>query len=295
MITLPKDWKIYSNSIRDRCRDLIEYKIWAGIDLIKFEAWRQNFKSDKEKYFSACILDALIYRSNSQTFSLINQMLFKNLNNTFRILGKTELQNFPHCIREVSHDPLVRLVPAITRHSPVTKSSNEILRFMKRHFQVCEQWIVNPWNIQDEIKKGIETFIFFDDFLGTGNQFEDVILDSSLNRFLNSSKIIYAPLVAHETGISYLKLQYPNLSIIYTEELKISSHSFFCNYFRDEQDNAKVFYLDMLAQRGINYGSGNQFGYCDMELTFAFEHAAPDNSLHVLHTRHPNWSPLFNR
>lgn len=138
MISLPKDWKIYSNAIRDRCRDLIEYKIWGGIDLIKFEAWRHNFKTDEEKYFSACVLDSLIYRSNSQTYSLINQMLYKNLNNTFRLLGESHLQNFPNCIIQTSIDPKVRLVPAITRHSPVTKSSNEILRFMKRHFHISE-------------------------------------------------------------------------------------------------------------------------------------------------------------
>ena len=51
----------------------------------------------------------------------------------------------------------------------------------------------------------------------------------------------------------------------------------------------------MLGKRGITPGIGNQYGYGDMELTFAFEHAAPDNSLQVLHERHDNWVPLFNR
>ena len=81
MITLPKDWKIYSNSIRDRCRDLIEHKIWSGIDKNQFEKWRCNFKTDHEKYFAACILDSLIYRSNQQTYSLINQLIYRNINN----------------------------------------------------------------------------------------------------------------------------------------------------------------------------------------------------------------------
>lgn len=147
----------------------------------------------------------------------------------------------------------------------------------------------------DEIKKGVNTFIFFDDFLGSGNQFEDVIIDSYLTSILKDNKIIYAPLVAHEVGIIFLKTNYPNLNVTYSEKLNETSHSFFSNYFQNEQSEAKAFYLNMLAQRGIIYGEGNQYGYCDMELTFAFEHAAPDNSLQVLHQRHDNWVALFNR
>jgi len=295
MITLPKDWKIYSNSIRDRCRDLIEYKIWAGIDLIKFDAWRNNFKTNEEKYFSACVLDSLIYRSNSQTYSLIHQILYKNLNNLFRILGEPDLQNFSECLVDRRNDPLVRLVPAITLYHPPTKSSNAILRFMKRHFRIWENWIVNPWNIEEEIKKGVKAFIFLDDFLGTGHQFQEVITDSNLEDIIKSNLIVYAPLAAHTQGISFLNTNYPKLNITYSEKLEKISHSFFNNYFQDEQSEAKSFYIDMLAQRGITHGIGNQYGYGDMELTFAFEHAAPDNSLQVLHERHDNWVPLFNR
>ena len=70
MITLPKEWKTYADAIKDRCRDLIEYKIWSGLDLMQFDTWRQNFITDEEKYFSSCLLDSLIYRSNPQTFQL---------------------------------------------------------------------------------------------------------------------------------------------------------------------------------------------------------------------------------
>ena len=295
MITLPKEWKIYSNSIRDRCRDLIEYKIWGGIDLIKFDAWRHNFKTDEEKYFSACVLDSLIYRSNSQTYSLINQMLYKNLNNMFRILGEPDMQNFPACLEDRKNDPLVRLVSAITSYHPPTKSSIEILRFMKRHFRVCENWIINPLNIEAEIKNGVRAFIFIDDFLGTGHQFEDVIRNSNLSDVIEKNLIVYAPLTAHTEGISFLNTNYPQLKITYSEKLEKTSHSFFSNYFEHEQNDAKEFYLDMMAKRGIIYGKGHQYGYGDLELTFAFEHAAPDNSLQVLHERHDNWVPLFNR
>ena len=213
----------------------------------------------------------------------------------FRILGETDLQNFPACLIDRSNDPLVRLVPAITSYHPPTKSSTEILRFMKRHFRVWENWIVNPWNIEAEIKKGVRAFIFIDDFLGTGQQFVEVITDSSLEDIIKTSLIAYAPLTAHSQGIEHLNTNFPQLKMTYSEKLSKNAHSFFSNFFKDEQDEAKAFYLDMLSQRGINYEAGNQFGWGDMELTFAFEHAAPDNSLQLIHLRHSNCDPLFNR
>lgn len=295
MITLPKDWKIYSNSIRDRCRDLIEHKIWSGIDKNQFEKWRCNFKTEYEKYFAACILDSLIYRSNQQTYSLINQLIYRNINNLFRQLGRPDLENFPRCLISNTTDPLIRLVPAITSYSPVTKSSNEILRFMKRHFLISEDWIANPWKIKEEISKGVNVFIFIDDFLGTGHQFQEVIDDSDLSGLLKSNIILYAPLVAHTEGILFLEKLYQDLQIVYSERLDRKCHSFFSNYFSEEQKEAKAFYIEMLETRGIVLGADNQFGYGNLELTFAFEHAAPDNSLQVLHRRHDNWSPLFNR
>jgi hypothetical protein len=296
MITLPKDWKTYYDLIRDRCKDLIDFKIWGGIDTNQFDLWRKNFVTDSEKYFSACIMDSLIYRSNEQTFSLINQLLFRDINNHFRIQGKIEFQNFPENLMETKTDPLVRLVPAIQDYDPVTKSSNEVLRFMKRHFQINENWIINPWNIKDNLNKGVKVFIFIDDFLGTGNQFDEICIFNSLHSILKDCKnIIYAPLVAHESGIDYLKKEYPNLHIVCVEKLDFKNHSFFNHYFKSEVDEAKDFYIEMLKNRDINLEFNELYGFGNLELTFSFEHAAPDNSLHLLHYRSPKWSPLFNR
>ncbi len=294
MITLDKDWQIYANQVRDRCRDLISQGIWGGIDIIQLETWRRNFNTDEEKYFAACILDATIYRSNEQTFALIEQLLGKNLNNLFRLLRAPHLQNFPFNLRDPYTDPKVRLVSAVRSTDPVTKSSNEILRFMKRYFLVSERWIVNPWNIPDLIDDDVHAFIFIDDFLGTGQQFHDIIMLEKLSPLLSKVAFIYAPLVAHEHGISFLKKTFPRLHVTYTEKLTKQHHSFFKNYFPKEEEAAKRFYLEMLGKRNIILIPTQSYGYGNLEITFAFEHAAPDNSLHILHKRHPELNPLFN-
>ena len=295
MIELPNNWQTYTDSVKTRCFDLIDYKIWNGLNKYKLQAWLRNFKTEEEKFFSAKVLDSLIYRSNAQTFSLIHQLLFRNLNNLFRSLCIPDLQNFPLCLCDHNVDPLVRFIPVITRFDPVTKSSNEVLRFMKRYFHISECWISNPWNINRHIADGIKAIIFIDDFLGTGKQFDDVCINENLKDVIDKSLIIYAPLVAHESGISFLLNEYPKLKITFTEKLEYRLNSFFLNYFPENPENAKTFYDTMLKNRYIEFGSDNKYGYGNLELTYAFEHASPDNSLAILHLRHDNWNQLFNR
>lgn len=294
-ITLPKDWKVYENNIRDRCKHLIEHRIWNGIDIHRLNTWKQNFKSEEERYLAACLLDSLIYRPNEQTFSMIQNLLTQNLNNAFRFYKELESIRLPDDLMGRYKDPSIRLVSAIKKNDPVTKSSNEILRFMKRHFMISEKWIINPWNIKEEFSKGVKAVVFIDDFLGTGDQFDEIIKDSELEEAINTNHVFYAPLVAHQKGIDKLKTEYPKLRLIYTERLTLKFHSFFENYFPEEASFAKVAYLSMFASRGWLFDSGAQFGYGDLEITYAFQHAAPDNSLQAFTFRERNWIPLFDR
>jgi hypothetical protein len=295
ILPLPKHWSTYYNSIRDRCQSLIDLKIWSGIDINSLNAWKKNFKSDEEKYFSACILDSLIYRSNDQTYSLIHQLLYKNLNNLLRSEGIQSLTKFPLNIQTVNPDPLVRFVPVMTSEDPVTKSSYEILRFMKRFFSIKECWIINPSEIERCLSQGVKTVVFIDDFLGTGKQFDEICIYANIYDLIKKSNIVYAPLVAHEDGISYLKTIHPNLKITCVEMLTSKNHSFFKNYFPSCEEEAKMFYVDLMKNRNLEFDPVEPFGYGNMELTYSFEHSSPDNSLQILNKSSDNWKPLFNR
>jgi hypothetical protein len=229
MITLPKDWKIYKHAIIDRCRDLIDLKLWNGITHNKLDVWLRNFNTEEEKYFSACILDSIVYRCNAQTYSLIHQLLYKNINNVFRLSEQLELQCFPDNMISNQIDPLVRFVPVITKYDPGTKSANEILRFMKRHFYISEEWIIPPWEIYNHLSQGVKAFIFIDDFLGTGSQFDDICIYENLLPIINKDLVVYAPLVAHEVGVNFLKTNYINLKITCAEYMSKDHNSFFTN------------------------------------------------------------------
>ena len=230
--SLPQGAHAYIREITERCEELINIGIWSGIDVQRLQRWLNNFKTEQEEYFAACILDNLIYRSNDQTKSLLKQLFQRTLPDLTRLnvspVGtiydweerlKKSLINLPV-------NPEIRLVTAAGITDPPTKSTHEIARFIKRFLRVDERWIINSWEIIENVRRGVKIFIFIDDFLGTGTQFEGLINDGGLNHVLSEAYFAYLPLAAHVQGIRYLERNFPSLHVSATEIL-CESHGVF--------------------------------------------------------------------
>ena len=52
-------------------------------------------------------------------------------------------------------------------------------------------------DIRSNIKKGVRTFVFIDDFLGTGDQFIEFVEHEGLSSIIETNYTAYLPLVAH--------------------------------------------------------------------------------------------------
>jgi hypothetical protein len=301
---MPNDGLTYIQEISARCRNLIDRDVWRDLDLARFRRWIANFQTNEEKYFAACLLDALMYRSQDQTIALIKHMLQRTLPDLTRLDPPSSVLladwNAALSTSSSAGDPGVRFVTAVKQSDPPTKSAHHVGRLLKRHFRVSEHWIIKAWDIGDHFAHGVRTFIFIDDFLGTGEQFE---------QFYNAEKIgsytdiyaAYLPLVAHTRGIQLLKNRLPKVRVK-SVELLTDSHAFFnseSKFFADGVNTpglARDFYYELLKNRGIRIPDENRCGFGGLELTYVFEHAAPDNCLPILWWRHSSkWTPLFDR
>ena len=301
---LPRDGLTYTQEIFARCRNLIDRDIWRDLELSRFRRWIANFKTNEEKYFAACVLDALMYRSQDQTLALIKQMLQRTLPDLMR----SDPPGFPmpsdwrvalSTPGRVA-DPGVRLVTAVTQSDPPTKSAHHVGRLLKRHFRVSEEWIIKAWEIGEHVARGIRTFVFIDDFLGTGDQFEKFYNEEAIHSHPNIYAA-YVPLVAHISGVSHLNRQLPVVRVRSVEVLT-DAHALFSpvsKYFDDGVNgpgSARDFYYSLLQDRGIDLKDPHRGGFGGLELAYIFEHAAPDNCLPILWWRHsPQWIPLFDR
>jgi hypothetical protein len=260
----------------------------------------KNFTTDEEKYFAACVLDSLIYRSKSQTIALIRQLFQRALPDLTRLdpspMGHIEdWQELLHA-QSPKGDPGIRLVAAVTSEDPPGKSAHVVARYMMQDLSIPKRWVIKPWEISQHVNAGINIFIFVDDFLGTGDQFETMVDKEQISSFFSTKFVIYAPLVAHAKGIGRLRSRYKDLRICPVELLDDTYGLFHSDStVFDDQTNtpssAKKFYYSLLKRKGMTAPDRRGFGH--LELAYAFEHATPDNCLPILWWREDTWHPLF--
>jgi hypothetical protein len=297
---LPTDGSIYADSIFTRCRELIGYDLWSGLQRHRLDAWITNFRTPEERYLAARVLDSLIYRSDAQTISLMRQLFSRVLPDCAR-----EHRLSPHlqgCYLTLrgTGDPRVRIVPVIPPNSPPTKSGPTIARHLKRALRFNDDWIIYPHDVPGQLGNA-DVFVFVDDFLGTGTQFNDFLADTGLAAYVSSCCFIYGSLAAHTLGMSNLRIAFPDLHVATVEKLD-DSHALFHDTggsFPDELNScetAKQFYYDLLDDRGLHIVGPDRRGFGHFEIAYAFEHAVPDNSLPILWwDESSQWRPLFDR
>jgi hypothetical protein len=301
---IPKDGEIFTDNILERCQDLISTGIWNGITGSQLRIWLNNFVTDEEKYFSACILDKLIYRSNQHTVAMMEhslQRVLPDLARTYNLFFEredcwiNELRKHPK-----SNQSDIRLVPVIRSFDSPSKSAPLIARMYRHYMNVNESWIIWPEDINNACRKGIDTFVFIDDFLGTGTQFTRFAHYYDIQNKLNDRCAIYAPFVAHQAGIDKLNKELPWLKACSVELLN-EAYSLFHgkdNLFSDDyndREDAFIFYLDLISSRMPELHKNDQFGFGGLSLTYVFEHATSNNCIPLLWYNSGNWKSLFQR
>ena len=294
---LPENHETYVRIIKQRCEDLIDGQIWNGIHLQRLDGWLSNFETPVEKYFSARLLDLLIYRSDSQTQALIMQSFTKILPEASRVLHLGNVDWID--LLSQRKDPGVRLVPVIKSDDRPTKSGLLVLRLIKRHLHLNESWMIWPWQIEKSISKGIKTFIFIDDFLGTGLQF-DKFFKPMITSKHEKVNFIYIPLVGFERGIEKIQNK-GNISFLKPAELLNDQHCLFSEkstLLHDQHNGCKdltVFYVNFLIKKGLDRLGRKAFGYAKLGMAFSFEHATPNATLPIFWINHTGFKSLFDR
>src|SRR5208283_2651297 len=76
---VPQHGLSYPSQITSRCLDLIDRGIWGGLKPVRLRRWMKNFATDEERYLAACLLDALIYRSDDLTTALLVHLFLRSL------------------------------------------------------------------------------------------------------------------------------------------------------------------------------------------------------------------------
>jgi hypothetical protein len=263
-----------------------------------------NFSTPTEKYFAATILDALIYRSEKQTIALMESLFQRTLPDLLRKHPPTTpaLTPWIDCLRRSSilSPPPICLVPVIKATDSPAKSGPALCRLYRRHLGLNQAWMIWPWQISQYRTFGIEQFLFIDDFLGTGEQFCGFAKHFDLPTNLKGCYAVYGPLVAHSDGITAITKLLPGMHVAAVEVID-QSYSLFSDKSRWFQDStnspalACAFYDDLVKRASLPLRPEDLRGFGNLSLTYAFNHATPDNCLPLLWCEGANWRPLLDR
>jgi hypothetical protein len=299
---VPADGEIFAIDIVERCEALIQTGIWAGLDVLRLRSWLSNFHTPEERFFAACVLDALIFRSEKQTLALMQHLLTKSLVSVLsaQAAGHSSGGNLIRSLRHPSTARTLRFVPVIRDDDPPTKSGIVLARMYRRHFGVRDELFTWPWRIGTRGEKR-RVYVFLDDFLGTGTQFLKFAARFRLRERLAASVAVYAPLVAHQKGLSALSASWPQLHVC-PVELLTDRHSMFAAkspWFEDGVNTpvgAEQFYNELLDRRGlVPRKPSRRTGYGALGLVYGFDHGTPNNCLPILWRRTSSWHPLLER
>ena len=295
----PRHASLFVDNTRERCLALIATGIWSGITRTDFLAWTNNFQGPDEQYFAACLLDALIYRSTRQTNALCYQLLQRALPDLCRenhILHHADQEHWSG-IRDLTSHPEIRLVSVVRDSDSPATSGPLVTRLFRETIRIDDELLIWPRELIPAIERGASCLVFLDDFLGTGAQFFEFAIQYDLQALSDAATLIYAPLVAHADGIEYLRGLLPTLYVCAAEHLDADHHIFSENSspFEDGTNTvqtAREFYQALLSRRRIAIPEAVTEGFGGLGLTYAFEHAVPDNSIPIFRT-HSSWHPLF--
>lgn len=296
---LPENAGTFVEAVKADTRRLVDLGIW-DIPTQRVETWFRQFHTEVDQFFGACLTDQVLFRSPKQFDALLKAL--------FRGLVQCQINPNLHDLSlaedlSMVADPRVRLVPVIREDDPPTKSGLLVLRRLQRLLGVKNEWLKWPWQAAEEAKSRDDLIIIFvDDFLGTGRQFTRFYGQWNFSDMSPSTRVIYAPAVAHVEGIKNIKEKFPKIETI-SAELLDERHSFFSEDVwrrlgqgQVSPDDARVWHDSFVKARNISLKSVKATGVGELALTFAFAHATPNNSLPMLWvTQEGGWQGLLER
>lgn len=287
----------YFSKIRQYARQQIDQKIWDSISSTDLDNWISNFKSTEEKLLSAILLDALIPRSAAQTTSILTSAIERALPHAIYSNPQDVFDgiNFLEKLKSKNISGDIRIVPVIRNIDPPTKSGPSIARLFKRQLGINEKYMIWPWLIDEKIKEGVETFVFIDDVLATGQQASEFFESHKINQYDSKVTFSYIPLLAHSRGLERIRNEFPNIKICAVEKITPEDSLFNSEKFKKISDLEDLYMSVAEKHQSERFLKKMAKGYDGLALTFSYYHATPNATLPLYWYESDDFSPLVKR
>ena len=297
-----------TKEIIDRMKTFREMLLLPKPKDLDFENWLENFQQQDEKEIAARILKHFIYFSDD----LIDQMLRAVVGRC----GYYFTQNDPKWNHNSFKNECWYSFVQGENPDDATDSGYIFTRKLREVLNISDSRIIKFEALFKKLEDNTcapQNVILVDDFVGSGAQTDEawnVHSLGSLNMTLNelqsrfNHRIIYAPLVVNDMGLSRIKRCCYNLHLEYIYHLSSEYNLFNVDglCWSGDQDLYKRF-LIMLSriakEQKIPITGGNHVndmqGFGQQGLTLAFHHGIPDACPAFFYWNTATWKPLKQR
>ncbi|MCX7553076.1 hypothetical protein OS175_04235 [Marinicella sp. S1101] len=293
-----EDQLLFNSSVLNKTGDYCARGIWPKQSKLRYKSWINNF-SQEEKYFAACILDSLIFRSNEQMVSQLDHMLDVLLPSLLyefdpeiglgfeRLDLKTKKKN--NKVPLIFHAPI----------SGTTDSGHTVLTRLRKQCHVAENYFVNQPKIYASQKYDYSILgdssilVLLDDFCGTGSQFIKYAKAYNLEEASKTIKIFFIPLIGHEQGCQEIEKEFPEIKVKPIETIS-DQHNFFLKF--DEPEKVIEEYYRKLVSAKTKLRKETAIGEYDLKICLVFEENVPNNTLAIIRYKPDDdqWNSLLD-
>lgn len=296
------EWK---DTVKKKIRYMTNH-VWDGISYTDVEKFISNF-SPKEQVVGWVLLDMLIYYSNEQEESIISNLM--------RLLKRDIWLKESMEKRELSSNDIKNEFTEIYKtmcfvpvdESDIASSSFSLTSQFKKSEDVSRQVkYIRLADVPLMIALQKKYFVFYDDIIGTGNQFKtfwEKPIYGDNNRISISDLVkknpdkcfYYLVLGGCQDGIDLLKEEIPNLNIIVSEFFPKSADIFSeQNEYWELNPDKKDIVLNYVSEKEKELNLKNSFS---KNLPVLFQHGRAPNTALSLYwsTKSNNWKELYKR
>ncbi|MEL4277242.1 hypothetical protein AAEH77_11960 [Shewanella xiamenensis] len=274
---------------------LIKLKYWDDIEKTQLNKWLNNFKTPEEKYLAAVILSKLMYRSKESIRAFGSHLFHIILPQLLEEIGIYKIQSLNDWEKilkmENSRCLPIRFSTIEGVDNQPGKSGSAVFRqIRKKYFN--KSLGINCLNLH-ETPAHVKAIIFFDDIIGTGEQFCEFLEKYNIKQL--DKKIIFCPFAAQEVGLKKIKAEYPDIIISPVEILDESSGLFSQHnkMLNQEHVEFKEFYLKTCQKYSIK--TSMKLGHGELALTYCFNDSSPNNNIAALWYQGESWNSLIQR
>lgn len=290
---------LYDETV-SRFKLLLQKQVLTGVEVTTLNQWLANFTTNEERYLAAHLLNSVIYRSNAMVCSSLQHLIHTELPAWLKSEGLAIPQGltaFRAGFRNATVESPYRFVAVDGAFEEVPgKSGGVMIRIFKQNFVVSKSLLCRPERIQ-ELPDHVRYLVFIDDLVGSGKQFIRFANFYTLPALIDRFKMLFSPMICYQSGLDKITKEFPWLAVKPIEVL-CNEHKFFRGDPADERIwhadkvnrvlDVKHFYSELVARNQVTGREG-----FNLDLTVAFEHGTPNNTLAVFWATTPTWQRLF--